>query len=227
MCNNNKKISEIIRERLKNDNKSFHCNENISDFIKEQELDMLVDEVTANMETVLQSLVIDTENDHNTHDTARRVAKMFVNEIFSGRFVSKPKITAFPNHLAYDQLYVTGPITVRSTCAHHFQSIKGNCYIGVFPGTQVIGLSKFNRLVDWVASRPQIQEEMTMQIADHIEKATQAEGIAVIVTAEHACMTMRGVKEPCSNMVTSIMRGKFREDANLKAELLSLIGQMK
>jgi GTP cyclohydrolase IA len=179
------------------------------------------------MQGVLQSLVIDTENDHNTHDTARRVAKMMVRETFSGRFTPAPKITAFPNVTQYDQLYVTGPITIRSTCAHHFQNIVGRAYIGVFPGKNVIGLSKFNRIADWIASRPQIQEEMTVQIADAVERETEAEGVAVLIQAEHHCMTHRGVKEHESDMTTSVMRGKFREDAALKQEFFSIVAKMK
>jgi len=152
---------------------------------------------------------------------------MFVLETFSGRYLPKPRITAFPNVTAYDQVYVTGPITIRSTCAHHFQSIKGKCYVGVFPGKNVIGLSKFNRMVDWVASRPQIQEELTIQVADLIQEETDAEGVAVLIQAEHGCMTMRGVKEHESDMTTSVMRGVFRDDPHLKAEFFNIISRMK
>jgi GTP cyclohydrolase I len=183
------------------------------------------------MESLLQSLVIDTANDHNTKDTARRVAKMFVRETFSGRYRPAPDITAFPNASDYDQLYVTGPITIRSTCAHHFQNIVGKAYIGVYPGKNVIGLSKFNRMADWIASRPQIQEEMTVQIADMVEQETQAAGVAVLVQAEHHCMTSRGVREHESAMTTSVMRGKFREGdtpegRSLKDEFFQIIHKM-
>lgn len=220
-------ISDIIRKRLLEAKKSFNCNENISEFISEKEISLLVDEVAEKVEDVLKSLVIDIDNDHNTKDSARRIAKMYVQEIFSGRYLQKPNVTTFPNHLDYDNLYIVGPITVRSTCAHHFQGIKGNCYIGIYPGKNVIGLSKFNRIVEWISSRPQIQEEMTVQIADEVERETEADGVAVIVRAEHMCMTMRGVKEHASDMTTSVMRGKFREDPNLKSEFLNLISQMK
>jgi GTP cyclohydrolase I len=187
----------------------------------------LVDEVADKFQGVLRSLIIDTSNDHNTQDTARRVAKMFVRETFSGRYANPPKVTAFPNVTEYDQLYVTGPITIRSTCAHHFQNIVGRAYIGVFPGRNVIGLSKFNRITDWIASRPQIQEEMTVQIADAIERETEADGVAVLIQAEHHCMTHRGVKEHESDMTTSVMRGKFRDDHALKQEFFSIVGKMK
>ena len=183
--------------------------------------------VTEAFQGVLDALLIDTKNDHNTKDTARRVAKMFVHEIFRGRYYPPPKITAFPNVKQYDQIYMSGPMSINSTCAHHFQPITGKAYVGIFPGEKVIGLSKFNRMVDWVASRPQIQEEMTEQIADMIEQETEAKGVAVIVKAEHFCMTARGVKEHESDMVTSVVRGIFRDEPAIKAEFFSLLSTMK
>ena len=183
--------------------------------------------VTEAFQGVLDALLIDTKNDHNTKDTARRVAKMFVHEIFRGRYYPPPKITAFPNVKQYDQIYMSGPMSINSTCAHHFQPITGKAYVGIFPGEKVIGLSKFNRMVDWVASRPQIQEEMTEQIADMIQEETEAKGVAVIVKAEHFCMTARGVKEHESDMVTSVVRGIFRDEPATKAEFFSLLSNMK
>ena len=183
--------------------------------------------VTEAFQGVLDALLIDTKNDHNTKDTARRVAKMFVHGIFRGRYYPPPVVTAFPNAKMYDQLYMTGPISIDSTCAHHFQPISGKCYIGIFPGKKVIGLSKFNRMVDWIASRPQIQEEMTEQIADMVEKETEAKGVAVVVKAEHFCMTARGVKEHESDMLTSVIRGDFLKIDHLKAEFFSLLNNMK
>lgn len=222
------KISDKIKNRLMSHFKEFKSTDNISHAIRsEQELELLIDEVAENFQKVLESLVIDTSNDHNTRETARRVAKMFVKEIFNGRYVDPPKITSFPNVTSYDQLYVTGPITIRSTCAHHFMPIKGKCYIGVFPGTEVIGLSKFNRIVDWIASRPQIQEEMTMEIAQTILNISKAAGVAVLMRAEHFCCTHRGVKEHQSDMTTSVMLGLLREDLGLKQEFLSIVGNMK
>jgi GTP cyclohydrolase I len=220
-------ISSKIRNRIKDAGGKFFCNDNISEYMNEFDLEELIAEVEGKMQSVLDSLVIDTDNDHNTKETAHRVAKMFCTEVFSGRYLPKPKITAFPNANSYDEVYVTGPISIRSTCAHHLQSIKGKAYIGVFPGKNVIGLSKFNRMVDWIASRPQIQEEMTIQIADLIEAETQAEGIAVIVQAEHGCMTMRGVREHESDMTTSVMRGAFREHPHIKQEFFNIVSRMK
>jgi len=214
-----------LRERIKVcelDKEPMSCNDNIPELA-----DIHRQAIRTNVELafqgVLDALCIDTEHDHNTRDTAKRIAKMYVDEIFRGRFYPMPDVTAFPNAKKYDQIYTVGPITVRSTCAHHFQNITGKCWIGVKPGEKVIGLSKFNRLVDWVASRPTIQEEMTEQIADIIEELTEAKGIAVVVRAEHHCMTHRGVKEHESDMVTSVMRGEFRDEPSLKAEFLSLI----
>ena len=205
------------------DGSRYFGNDNISKYIVEGEHNLLIQELSEKMEAVLDCLIIDREHDHNTNETARRVAKMMINEIYSGRYYPAPKITDFPNVSSYDQLYITGPISVRSMCSHHQMPIVGSAYIGVYPGSNVIGLSKFNRIVDWVVSRPQIQEEMTQQIADEIEKDTQAEGVAVIVKAEHFCMSHRGVKENSPEMLTSVMRGKFLTNFKLKSEFLNLI----
>ena len=211
---------------IKNSTKLF-ANDTIYASLNEGDLQMIEDEVAEAFQGVLKALIINTTDDHNTKDTARRVAKMFVHELFRGRYYPPPEITAFPNAKQYDQIYVTGPITINSTCAHHFQPITGGCYVGVFPGEKVIGLSKFNRLVDWIVSRPQIQEEMTEQIADEIEKQTEAKGIAVVIKAKHFCMSARGVKEHDSDMLTSVVRGLFREDPAIKAEFFSLLNNMK
>ena len=221
-------IATIIRKRIAKDGGKFFCNDNISKYIKkETELSWIERDVTEKIEELLQCLIIDTENDHNTQETAKRMAKMFIHEIFRGRYREQPKITTFPNATNYDQLYITGPISIRSTCAHHFQNIVGKAYVGVFPGKEVIGLSKFNRLIHWIAERPQIQEEMTMQIADAVEEVTSADGVAIVVRAEHMCMTHRGVKEHESDMTTSVMRGVFRNDPELKKEFLTLMQEMR
>jgi GTP cyclohydrolase I len=221
-----KNLSEVIRERLKKAGARFHCNDNISDYVTQKEVDQLVDEVAEKMQGVLESLVIDTENDHNTQDTARRVAKMFVKETFSGRYLPTPKVTAFPN-LGYRSLYTTGPISIRSTCAHHFQNIVGRCWVGIVPNGEVIGLSKFNRLVHHICERPQIQEEMTTQIAEALKQYAKTENIAVVVKAEHHCMTQRGVREHESDMTTAIMMGAFERDPALKKEFYDICLSMK
>ena len=218
--------AEQIRQRLKDAGVRFHSNDNISEYIQEGELDNLQSEVQEAMQSVLDALVIDTDNDHNTQETAKRVAKMFVHETFGGRYVPRPRVTSFPN-MGYKSLYTSGPISIRSTCAHHFQNIVGKCWIGVLPEDEVIGLSKFNRIVHHIAERPQIQEEMTTQIAEELIKYAKTPNIAVIVKAEHHCMTHRGVKEHESDMTTAIMRGAFDEHAPLKKEFYDIVMSMK
>lgn len=225
-CGQEVPVSEKIRARLIEAGQQFHCNDNISKFLSESEKAALVDEVTVKMEAVLQSLVIDTAHDHNTHGTARRVAKMYINETYGGRYRAAPAITSFPN-VGYQDLYTAGPISIRSTCAHHFQNIVGRCWVGIFPEDKVIGLSKFNRLVHWISERPQIQEEMTTQIADELVRYAETENVAVVLKAEHHCMTHRGVREHESDMTTAIMRGKFRDEPHLKDEFYKLMLSMK
>ena len=220
-------VSVKIRERLLAARKRFNANDNIADFIKPGELEKLLDEVTVKMEGVLDSLVIDTERDHNTKDTARRVAKMYVGEVFKGRYVKPPAITEFPNAERLNELMIVGPITVRSACSHHFCPVIGTLWIGVLPNehTNVIGLSKYARVAEWIMGRPQIQEEAVVQLADLIQDKTQPDGLAVVMKATHYCMAWRGVKDMGSKMVNSVMRGAFLKDPNLRREFLSLISR--
>ena len=218
-------ISVVIRNRLKDARKRFHANDNISAYIEPGELGQLLDEVEQKMKGVLESLVIDTVSDHNTNDTARRVAKMYVQEVFGGRFAAQPKITEFPNVEHLNELMIVGPITVRSACSHHFCPVIGKVWIGVMPNehTSVIGLSKYARLAEWIMSRPQIQEEAVVQLADLIQEKTQPDGLSVVMNATHYCMSWRGVKDADSRMINSVMRGVFLKDANLRREFLSLM----
>ncbi len=220
------KISKQIRQRLIDAGIRFHANDNISKHIYEYEKEQLEKEVQEAFQEVLNALVIDTENDHNTRNTAKRVAKMYVREIFGGRFNSRPAVTSFPN-MGYKSLYTSGPISIRSTCAHHFQNIVGNAWVGIIPEDEVIGLSKFNRLVHHIAERPQIQEEMTTEIANELSEYAKTKHIAVVVKAEHHCMTQRGVKEHESDMTTAIMLGAFSEDPALKQEFYDICLSMK
>ena len=217
-------VSVKIRERIKAARKRFHANDNIADFIEPGELEKILDEVTVKMQGVLDSLVIDTDNDHNTADTARRVAKMYVNEVFKGRFVPGPGITEFPNAEHLNELMIVGPITVRSACSHHFCPVIGKIWIGVLPNerTNVIGLSKYARIAEWIMNRPQIQEEAVIQLADLIQDKTQPDGLAIVMEASHFCMAWRGVKDMDSKMINSVMRGAFLKDPNLRREFLSL-----
>jgi len=221
------KFSDELKKRMMTIKHKHFANDTVYMYLDPGDVNLIEDEVADAFEDVLKALVINTIDDHNTKDTARRVAKMFVHEIFRGRYYPPPEVTAFPNAKEYDQLYITGPITINSTCAHHFQPITGQAYIGIFPGKKVIGLSKFNRIVDWIVSRPQIQEEMTEQIADEIEEETEAKGVAVVIKAKHFCMSARGVKEHDSDMLTSVIRGDFLKIEHLKAEFFSLLNNMK
>ena len=222
-------VSVKIRERLQAANKRFHANDNIADFIEPGELEKLLDEVQEKMQGVLDSMVIDTDNDHNTRATARRVAKMYVNEVFRGRYVDQPAITEFPNAEHLNELMIVGPITVRSACSHHLCPVIGKIWIGVLPNknTNVIGLSKYARLVDWIMGRPQIQEEAIIQLADLIMDKTRPDGLAVVMEASHFCMSWRGVREMDSKMLNSVMRGAFLTNSELRREFLSLIAARK
>ena len=218
-------VSVKIRERLVQSRKRFHANDNIAPFIEPGELEKLLDEVELKMQGVLDSLVIDTEKDHNTNNTARRIAKMYLNEVFKGRYVAAPPITEFPNAEHLNELMIVGPITVRSACSHHFCPVIGQVWIGVMPNehTNVIGLSKYARLAEWVMGRPQIQEEAVVQLADLIQSKTQPDGLAIVMEASHFCMGWRGVKDLDSKMINSVMRGVFLKDPNLRREFLALI----
>ena len=218
-------ISVAIRRRIEKARKRFHANDNISEFIEPGELEQLQEEVAEKMKAVLDSMVIDTQNDHNTNDTARRVAKMYLKEIFGGRYRDEPPITEFPNAEHLNELMIVGPITVRSACSHHFCPVIGRIWIGVMPNehTNVIGLSKYARLAEWIMGRPQIQEEAVIQLADLIQQKTQPDGLAIVMEASHYCMAWRGVKDMDSKMINSVMRGVFLKDANLRREFLSLI----
>ena len=219
-------VSQKIKERIQKAGVRFHANDNISEYIQEGELAQLQDEVQEKLQAVLESLVIDTDSDHNTQETAKRVAKMYINETFGGRFKPMPRVTSFPN-MGYKSMYTSGPISIRSTCAHHFQNIVGKAWVGIIPNGEVIGLSKFNRIVHHIAERPQIQEEMTTQIAEELQKYAKTENIAVVVKAEHHCMTHRGVREHESDMTTAIMLGAFKEDPATRNEFYKICMSMK
>ena len=150
---------------------------------------------------------------------------MYINEVFKGRFYEQPKVTSFPNDKNLDEIYTVGPITVRSACSHHLVPILGDCWIGIKPGEKVIGLSKFARVADWVFSRPHIQEEAVMILADEIERLCEPKGLGIIVKAQHYCMKWRGVKEPDTSMINSVVRGDFRHDSSLKQEFFELVRQ--
>jgi GTP cyclohydrolase I len=218
-------VSKRIRERITATGQRFHANDNISAFIEPGEMEQLVKEVCGKMTGVLESLVIDIEHDHNTRETARRVAKMYVTEVFKGRYLPLPKVTEFPNAEHLNELMIMGPVTVRSACSHHLCPIMGRLWIGVMPNkdSDLIGLSKYSRIADWIMSRPQIQEEAIIQLADQLVGMVKPDGLAVVMEADHFCMHWRGVKDNASKMTNSVMRGVFLENGALRREFLSLI----
>jgi GTP cyclohydrolase I len=218
-------VSAKIRERIFRAKQRFHANDNISAFLEPGDVEALLDEVAEKMKGVLDSLVIDTESDHNTQDTARRVAKMYLTEVFRGRYLPAPSVTEFPNAEHLNELMIVGPITVRSACSHHFCPIMGRLWIGLMPNehSNLIGLSKYSRLAEWVMSRPQIQEEAITQMADLLMRKVSPDGLAVVMEADHFCMHWRGVKDSETKMINSVMRGSFLKDAALRREFLSLI----
>jgi GTP cyclohydrolase I len=221
--------SERVRARIKASGTRFHANDNISEFIREGEVDELQTEIEGKLREVLRSLVIDTDSDHNTHDTAKRVAKMYLNEVFRGRYIAQPPVTEFPNVEHLNELMIVGPITIRSACSHHFCPIMGRVWIGVMPNqhSNLIGLSKYARLAEWVMSRPQIQEEAVSQLANLLQEKIQPDGLALVMEADHFCMHWRGVKDNDAKMINSVMRGSFLKDPNLRREFLALIDSRK
>ena len=217
-------VSARIRQRLERAGRRWHANDNIAEFVHAEELEVLENEVAQKMQALLESLVIDTRNDHNTRGTARRVARMFLHEVFKGRYHRMPALTHFPNVERLNELMLIGPIAVRSACSHHLVPIIGRLWIGVLPNEQsnLIGLSKFSRIADWVMSRPQIQEEAVMQLADLLEGALKPDGLAIVLEADHFCTQWRGVKDN-THMVNSVMRGAFLTHAQSRQEFLDLV----
>jgi GTP cyclohydrolase I len=218
-------VSARIRARMVRAKKRFHANDHIAAFLEPGELEALLTEVEAKVKGVLESLVIDTDSDHNTQDTARRVAKMYLTEVFRGRYVGQPPITEFPNAESLNELMIVGPITIRSACSHHFCPIMGRLWIGLMPNehSNLIGLSKYSRLSEWIMTRPQIQEEAITQLAELLMDKVRPDGLAVVMEADHFCMHWRGVKDDSTMMINSVMRGSFLKDQTLRREFLSLL----
>jgi len=222
-------VADRIRERIRKARARFHANDNIPAYIEPGEMDELRLEVAAKLEGVLRALVIDTDRDHNSRDTARRVAKMYLTEVFAGRYVTEPPVTEFPNVSRLKELMIVGPVTVRSACSHHMCPIIGRIWVGVMPNehSALIGLSKYARLVEWVMTRPQIQEEAIAQLAELLQNKMQPDGLAIVMEADHYCMQWRGVKDMDSKMTNSVMRGSFLKNPDLRREFLSLLSDRK
>ena len=218
-------VSERIRARIQKAKRRFHANDNISAFIEAGELEALQAEVAGKIQGVLDSLVIDTQSDHNTNETAKRVAKMYLTEVFQGRYHAAPSVTEFPNAESLNELMIVGPITVRSACSHHLCPIMGRLWIGLMPNehSNLIGLSKYSRLAEWIMSRPQIQEEAITQMAELLLDKVRPDGLAVVMEADHFCMHWRGVRDNETKMINSVMRGSFLKDPALRREFLSLL----
>lgn len=216
-------VSDAIRARIEKDGGEFRANQNIAEYLKPGEREALEREVSARVGELLRSLVIDVERDHNTVETAGRVAKMFCREVFAGRFQPPPKVTKFPNVNKVDEITVIGPITVRSACAHHFVPIMGDAFVAVIYGDELVGLSKFHRLIDWICSRPQIQEEAAAEIADVLERELDPAALMVVMRASHLCCGWRGVQQPNSKMISSVVRRRFVGDSIARNEALALL----
>ena len=176
-------VSERIRQRLINAERRYHANDNIAAFIRDGEIEELKAEVEAKMQELLRSLVIDIESDHNTQDTAKRVARMFLTEVFRGRYIEMPAVTEFPNIERLNELMIVGPIKVRSACSHHLCPIMGKVWIGILPNehSNLIGLSKYWRICDWIMSRPQIQEEAVTMLANELQDRVKPDGLAIVM----------------------------------------------
>jgi GTP cyclohydrolase I len=219
--------SERIRYRLVGADCRYHANDNIAAFIRDGELDELKAEVQQRMQAVLQALVIDTDSDHNTGDTAKRVARMFIDEVFRGRYITPPRVTEFPNASHLNELMIVGPVRVRSACSHHLCPILGKVWIGIMPNehSNLIGLSKYARICDWIMTRPQIQEEAVIMLANELQERVKPDGLAIVMEADHFCMHWRGVKDDETAMTNSVMRGAFLADGNLRREFLTLLSR--
>jgi len=224
MTDNSMNLSQVIRKRLKDADKRFWAGDNISEYITEKEKDMLVDELTGKFEDVLQSLIIDTDNDPNSMGTARRLAKMYVYEIMAGRYEESPNATAFPNDTdgKYEGMLVVRS-ELKSMCSHHHQPVTGVAYIGIIAGPKLIGLSKYTRIAQWCARRGTLQEELCMDIAREIETATGSQDVAVYIQATHGCCENRGIMAHSSLTQTTVLHGAFKTDAGVKKEFFDNI----
>jgi GTP cyclohydrolase I len=221
---NNKTLSDDIRNQLKQDGKRFWAGDNISDYVDSQTKQVLIDELTEKFESVLDTLLIDRETDPNSQGTARRLAKMYFNEIMAGRYAPSPSATAFPNDAEdrYDGMLVVRS-ELKSMCSHHHQPVSGVAYIGIIANTKLIGLSKYSRIAQWCARRGTLQEELCMDIAREIQNATGSENVAVYIQAQHGCCENRGIMAHSSLTQTTVLHGSFKTDASTKKEFFDNI----
>jgi GTP cyclohydrolase I len=215
------KISQKIKERVQAAGARAWANDNISDYMEEGEKQLLIEEAMPAFENVLQSLVIDTETDPNSMDTARRMAKMYINEIMSGRYDPMPNPSAFPNYIegGYEgMLVVRSELT--SLCSHHHQTVKGVAYIGIIAGPKLLGLSKYTRIAQWCARRGTLQEELNVMIANKIQEITGTDHVGVYVQATHGCCENRGIRAHSSLTQTTVLRGAFKDEPDVRKEFI-------
>jgi GTP cyclohydrolase I len=224
MTDTSKNLSQVIRDRMKQDNKRFWAGDNISDYVDDNVMPELIDEATEAFERVLDSLLIDRENDPNSKGTARRLAKMYYNEIMAGRYEQAPDATAFPNDSQdrYEGMLVVRS-ELRSMCSHHHQPVAGVAYIGIIAAEKLIGLSKYTRIAQWCARRGTLQEELCNDIAREISKATDSENVAVYIQATHGCCENRGIMAHSSLTQTTVLKGTFKDDQSTKKEFFDNI----
>ena len=219
-----KNLSQVIRNRMRSDNKRFWAGDNISEYVDTNVLPELIDEATAAFEQVLDTLLIDRENDPNSKGTARRLAKMYFNEIMAGRYDPAPDATAFPNDSQdrYEGMLVVRS-ELRSMCSHHHQPVAGVAYIGIIAAEKLIGLSKYTRIAQWCARRGTLQEELANDIAREIMKATDAKDVGVYIQAVHGCCENRGIMAHSSLTQTTVLKGAFKDDQSTKKEFFDNI----
>lgn len=218
-----KLLDEISKQKhlsakLRAESQRFFCNDNIAELVTLEDREQMIKSLTRKFQEIFEILGIDYQNDHNTQDTPTRIAKSWVNEFFVGRYRAEPALTEFPNEHKYEDIIHIGPIEVKSTCAHHFLPIIGRAHIGLIPKKNLIGLSKYARIVDWFSRRPQIQEELTSQIAQYIQEKISPKGVIVYIRAKHYCMSCRGVNQNDAVTSTTVALGKFEDNENLRRE---------
>jgi GTP cyclohydrolase I len=218
------KKSEEIKQRLKDSNIKFWAGDNISKVLEPGDKEQLIDEVAESFESVLQSLVIDTETDPNSMDTGRRMAKMYINEIMSGRYNPMPNPNSFPNYVedGYEGMLVVRS-ELKSLCSHHHQPVQGVAYIGIIAGPKLLGLSKYTRIAQWCAMRGTLQEELNVMIANEIQTHTGSKDVGVYVQATHGCCENRGIRAHSSLTQTTVLRGAFKDDPATKKEFMDNI----
>ena len=216
--------SEEIIKRLRDANIRYWAGDNISDVLKQGDKEALIEELTPKFETVLDSLIIDRYNDPNSKDTGRRLAKMYINEIMSGRYEPMPNATAFPNHVddGYKGMLVVRS-EIKSMCSHHHQPVNGVAYIGIIAAETLIGLSKYTRIAQWCARRGTLQEELNNVIANEIQKATGSSNVGVYLQATHGCCENRGIMAHSSLTQTTVLEGAFKDDPATKKEFMDNI----